>query len=201
VEIRGAGELLGESLSGLIDQIGYSMYSPFLEHAISGVERQRQIKRGEKPTIQDKQQKVEVNLHIPARFPDAYIPDVHLRLTMYKRIASSLDLEQLHELQIETIDRFGLLPDSAKNLFAIAELKLNAGSNDIKTMEIGPTGGHIKFVKDPNINIDQLMREIASNPLEYRFTGAESIQVIRKMPEAEDRFTLANEVITLIGND
>ena len=201
LEIRGAGELLGESQSGMIDQIGYSMYSTFLEQAISSIQRQRQIKRGEKPTIQDKQEKVDINLHIPARFPDAYIPDVHLRLTMYKRIASAIDTEQLHELQIETIDRFGLLPDATKNLFAIAELKLKSGLNDIKTIEIGPAGGHIKFVQNPNINIDRLMREIANNPLEYRFTSAESIQVIRQMPEPEHRFTLANEVLELIAND
>ena len=200
LEIRGAGELLGESQSGMIDQIGYSMYSTFLEQAISSIQRQRQIKRGEKPTIQDKQEKVDINLHIPARFPDAYIPDVHLRLTMYKRIASAIDTEQLDELQIETIDRFGLLPDAAKSLFGIAELKLKSGLSDIKGMEIGPAGGHIKFVQNPNINIDQLMREIANNPLEYRFTGAESIQIIRQMPEPEHRFTLANEVLDLVSN-
>lgn len=186
----------------MIDQIGYSMYSTFLEQAIASIQRQKQIKRGEKPISKDYAiEKIDINLHVPARFPDRYIPDVHLRLTMYKRIASTVMHEQLHELQIETIDRFGLLPDSAKNLFAIAELKLKSVANDIKEFDIGPRGGRIIFKKDPNINIDELMREIAKNPLEYRFTGAESIQVIREMPMPEDRFNLANEVLNLISND
>jgi len=201
LEIRGAGELLGESQSGMIDQIGYSMYSNFLEQAIASIQRARQIKRGEKPKAGSSQEKVDINLHIPARFPDAYIPDVHLRLTMYKRIASAIDQEQLHELQIEAIDRFGLLPDAAKNLFNIAELKLAAAEHDIKELEIGPAGGRINFVPKPNINIDRLMRTIASKPLEYRFTGAESIQITREMATAEQRFELAKEVLELVRND
>jgi transcription-repair coupling factor (superfamily II helicase) len=200
LEIRGAGELLGESQSGSIDQIGYSMYSNFLEQAIASIQRAQQIKRGEKPTTPSRQDKVEINLHVPARFPDSYIPDVHLRLTMYKRIASASSQEQLHELQVETIDRFGLLADNAKNLFQIAELKLMAAEYDVKEFEIGPAGGRLNFVKDPNINIDRLMRAIASNPLEYRFTGAESIQIMRKMPESEQRFELAKEIFELINN-
>jgi transcription-repair coupling factor (superfamily II helicase) len=201
LEIRGAGELLGESQSGMIDQIGYSMYSSFLEQAIASIQRARQIKRGEKPTPSHKHEKIEVNLHIPARFADSYIPDVHLRLTMYKRIASAASHEQLHEIQVESIDRFGLLSDAAKNLFKIAELKLTAAQHDIKEFEIGPSGGRVVFLKDPNINIDRLMRVIASKPLEYRFTGAESIQIVRDMPEAEQRFELADEIFELICND
>jgi transcription-repair coupling factor (superfamily II helicase) len=200
LEIRGAGELLGESQSGAIDQIGYSMYSSFLEQAIAGIQRARKIKKGEKVSAINIQDRVEINLNIPARFPSVYLPDVHLRLTMYKRIASAASSEQLEELQVETIDRFGLLPDAAKNLFQIAELKLRAAQHDIKVLEVGPSGGVIKFVKNPDINIDQLMRAVASNPREYRFTGAESIQVSRKMPDVEQRFALIEDVFELISN-
>ena len=200
LEIRGAGELLGESQSGMIDQIGYSMYSTFLEQAIADIQRARQIKRGEVPSSAARQDKVEINLHIPARFPDAYIPDVHLRLTMYKRIASTSDLEHLKELQIEAIDRFGLLPDSARNLFLIAELKLRCAQVDIKSLEIGPRGGHVVFFENPNINLDQLMREIANNPLEFRFTGAESMQIMRDMPIDSDRTNLVEEILGLVSN-
>ncbi len=206
LEIRGAGELLGESQSGMIDQIGYSMYSSFLEQAISSIERARKIKRGE--TVADKtldekysHGTVDINLNIPARFPDAYIPDVHLRLTMYKRIASAINQEQLEELQVESIDRFGLLPDSAKNLFKIAELKLEAVHHDIKTLDVGPTGGVIKFVANPQINIDRLMRAIANSPREFRFTGAESIHVSRDMPDPEQRFEMIANVFDLLRND
>ena len=208
LEIRGAGELLGESQSGMIDQIGYSMYSAFLEQAIASIQRQRKIKKGElRPTDPeaqanfDVQEKVDINMHIPARFPDDYIPDVHLRLTMYKRIASAATDEQLKELQVETIDRFGLLPDSAKNLFEIAQLKLTAAQRDILSVDVGPSGGNIKFVPNPQINIDRLMRAIASKPNEYRFSGAESVQISRDMPEAEHRFEMINYVFELIRND
>ncbi len=200
LEIRGAGELLGESQSGTIDQIGYSMYSSFLEQAISSIQRARKIKKGEQVSAIHVQDRVDINLNVPARFPSAYIPDVHLRLTMYKRIASAVNSEQLEELQVETIDRFGLLPDAAKNLFQIAELKLRAAAHDIKTLEVGPSGGVIKFVENPNINIEQLMRAVASNPNEYRFTGTESIQVSREMPDSDTRFKLVEDVFTLVGN-
>ena len=206
LEIRGAGELLGESQSGMIDQIGYSMYSAFLEQAISSIQRARRIKKGE-PLNDDNtatsyaHEKVDINLHIPARFPDAYIPDVHLRLTMYKRIASAGSGEQLEELQVETIDRFGLLPDAAKNLFTIAELKLEAAKHDIKSLEVGPTGGVVKFIENPQINIERLMRAIASQPKEFRFTGAESFQVKRDMADAEQRFEMIADVFDLIRND
>jgi len=201
LEIRGAGELLGESQSGTIDQIGYSMYSSFLEQAISSIQRARKVKNGEKVTAINIQDRVDINLNVPARFPSAYIPDVHLRLTMYKRIASAVNGEQLDELQVEAIDRFGLLPNAATNLFQIAELKLRAARYDIKLLEVGPSGGVIKFIENPDINIDKLMRAVANNPREYRFTGAESIQVSRDMPEAEDRFTLIEDVFALISND
>ena len=201
LEIRGAGELLGESQSGMIDQVGYSMYSTFLEQAIASIERQRKKKQGEKVAPLDVQGKVEINLNVPARFPDAYIPDVHLRLTMYKRIASAVSNEQLHELQVETIDRFGLLPDAAKNLFAIAELKLRSAQRDIKSVEVGPSGSLIKFVSNPDINIDALMRMIASKPLEYRFVGTESIQITRDMQTEQERFELVNEVLEIVKND
>lgn len=206
LEIRGAGELLGESQSGMIDQIGYSMYSAFLEQAIATIQRERRKKRGE-PSIEagddaDSQYagKVEINLHIPTRFPDAYIPDVHVRLTMYKRIASVRTQDQLQELQIETIDRFGLLPDAAKNLFTIAQIKIRAKKHDVCEIEVGPKGGQIKFIENPNINIDNLMRTIASNPLAFKFNGASSVQITRDMETAEERFHLIDEFFAIIAN-
>ncbi len=201
LEIRGAGELLGESQSGSIDQIGYSMYSNFLEQAIADIQRKKQIKRGEKPSVPNLQEKIEIDLSVPARFPDDYIPDVHMRLTMYKRIANTSNKENLQELQIEMIDRFGLLPDAAKNLFAIAELKLLATLLDIKSLSVGPKGGLIKFNENPQINIDRLMRTVAQNPNEYRFNGAESVQITREMQSTDERFLMVNELFSLISND
>jgi transcription-repair coupling factor (superfamily II helicase) len=200
LEIRGAGELLGESQSGMIDQIGYSLYSTFLEQAIATIQRERKRKRGEKVTVEQEIKRAELNFHIPARFPDAYLPDVHLRLTMYKRISNADDPAQLDELQTECIDRFGLLPDAAKNLFTIAGLKLAATHCDIRRMEVGPSGGEVEFNSEPTINIDALMQHVAKHPREYRFAGTEKIHIQRDMPEAEDRFALAREFLELIKN-
>ncbi len=198
LEIRGAGELLGESQSGMIDQIGYSLYSSFLDQAIDSIQRARKKKRGEKIDEPVRQNQVEVNLNIPARFPDDYIPDVHLRLTLYKRIATASIQQQLEELQIEFIDRFGLLPDAAKNLFRIAQIKIIASRYDIKSIDIGPAGGAIKFHANPRINLDNLMREVASKPNEFRFSGAESIQLTRATQEPEQRFKLVDDVVALL---
>ena len=120
---------------------------------------------------------------------------------MYKRIASASSPEQLHELQVETIDRFGLIPDAAKNLFSIAQLKLKSARHDIKSVEAGPTGGVIKFQTNPNINVDGLMRAIAAQPQEYKFSGTETIQVSRSMPDSEHRIKMIEDVIELISND
>jgi len=174
-----------------------------LEQAITSIQRKRKIKRGEPVNETDgsssyTDQRVEINLNIPARFPDAYLPDVHLRLTMYKRIASARSREQLEELEIETIDRFGLLPDAAKHLFRIAELKLKAAQCDIKSIEVGPAGGSVKFLEDPQINIDNMMRTIATSPAEYRFAGTESIQISREMPEPADRFEMVIDVLEMV---
>ena len=117
LEIRGAGELLGEEQSGQIEEIGFSLYSELLDRAV------RALKSGKVPDFDlTSEHDAEVELHIPALIPDDYLADVHARLTLYKRIASARDTDALRELQVEMIDRFGLLPDSVKNLFAAAAL-------------------------------------------------------------------------------
>ncbi|NND81951.1 MAG: transcription-repair coupling factor [Gammaproteobacteria bacterium] len=201
LEIRGAGELLGESQSGMIDSVGYSLYSSYLDQAIADIQSQRRRKRGEVSAAPKASRKVDINLHIPARFPDAYIPDVTLRLNMYKRITACHTQEQLKELQIETIDRFGLLPDSAKNLFAIAQIKLQAAELDVLEIELGPSGGLIRFAANPDINIDRLMREVAANPNRLKFNSAESIRINQQSEDAESRLLLVRELLVLVAHD
>lgn len=198
LEIRGAGELLGESQSGMIDQIGYSMYSNFLDQAIASIQRERRRKRGEPLAPIETGLRPELNLHIPARFPDAYIPDVHLRLTMYKRITEAASPEQLEELQIEAVDRFGLLPDAAKNLFRLAAQKLEAARCDVKSIDVGPRGGLIEFHPHPAINLERLMTKVTNSPQQFKFSGAEKIRVAREMPEADERFSLVEELLELV---
>ena len=198
LEIRGAGELLGESQSGSIDEIGYTLYSTFLDQAIADLNKQKGKPQEDNQQVHEK---TEVNLYIPARFPDDYIPDVHLRLTMYKRISSAISNEQLYDLQVETIDRFGLLPDAAKNLFAVAELKLLVKKLDIKSIEAGPKGGKIVFAENPDINLDALMHAIANNPQQFSLKDSQTLQIKRDLPEAEQRFELVKEIAKLLSND
>ena len=118
LEIRGAGELLGEEQSGQIQEIGFALYMEMLERAVNA------LKSGKIPQLdQPMHQGPEVDLHVASLLPDNYLPDVHLRLVLYKRIAAAANADELRELQVEMIDRFGLLPEPAKNLFRIAELQ------------------------------------------------------------------------------
>jgi len=136
LEIRGAGELLGEGQSGQIAEVGFSLYTELLERAV------RSIKQGKIPDFDSKTRHgADVQLHIPALIPDDYLPDVHTRLTLYKRIASAPNSDALHELQVEMVDRFGVLPDPCKHLFIGAELKLAADPLGILKLELGERGG------------------------------------------------------------
>ncbi|KAG0741362.1 hypothetical protein G6F24_016733 [Rhizopus arrhizus] len=119
-------------------EVGFSLYTELLERAV------RSIKQGKLPDLDagEEVRGAEVELHVPALIPEDYLPDVHTRLTLYKRISSARDSDALRELQVEMIDRFGLLPDAAKHLFAIAELKLKA-TLGIRKLDLGENGGRI----------------------------------------------------------
>ena len=118
LEIRGAGELLGEEQSGHIQAIGFTLYLEMLERAVNA------IKSGKQPELGAAlDEGIEVNLHLPALIPDDYLPDVNMRLTLYKRLANCQTENHLHELQVEMIDRFGLLPEPVKTLFELARLR------------------------------------------------------------------------------
>jgi len=130
MEIRGAGELLGEGQSGQMQEIGFTLYLELLERAVEA------LKAGREPELdRPLDHGTEIDLGIPALLPDDYLPDVHTRLIQYKRIASASDKTELRELQVEMIDRFGLLPDPTKNLFRITELKLGATPLGIKKLK------------------------------------------------------------------
>ena len=111
MEIRGAGELLGESQSGMVDEIGFTLYTEYLNRAIKSITADPSLVSNQF-SIDTSSKSTEINLHIPTLFPESYLPDVHTRLVMYKRIANASDREELRELRIEMMDRFGLLPQS-----------------------------------------------------------------------------------------
>lgn len=193
LEIRGAGELLGEEQSGQMQEIGFALYMEMLEHVVTA------IKEGRTPALDAPlHQGPEVNLHVPALIPEDYMPDVHLRLTLYKRIAAAPDLSALRELQVEMIDRFGLLPDFAKNLFAITELKLRAKQIGLRKVDIGPGGGSVTFAADTRVDVAKLIRFVQLNAKTHRFDGAQKIRFVQAMDKESDRFAAADKLLTAL---
>ncbi|MCE5232050.1 MAG: transcription-repair coupling factor [Mizugakiibacter sp.] len=194
LEIRGAGELLGEEQSGQIQEVGFSLYTELLERAV------RALKSGKVPDFDlSSEHETEVELHLPALIPDDYLPDVHARLTLYKRIASAPDAEALRELQVEMIDRFGLLPDAVKHLFAITELKLRATPLGIRKLDFGPAGGRVTFREKPNVDPLSVIRLIQQQPRTYRLDGQDKLKVAMELPGAAERLRAAQQLLDTLG--
>lgn len=191
LEIRGAGELLGEEQSGQMQTVGFSLFMEMLEQAVES------IKEGKTPNMdQPLKQGVEVNLHLSALIPDDYLPDVHSRLIIYKRIANASSSKELKELQIEMIDRFGLLPESVKNLFHTTELKLRAETMNIVKIDAGPTSGRIEFGADAIVDPLTLVKMVQSKPQTFKLEGAAKLRFSLNMEKTEDRFKAIERLLS-----
>ncbi|MEV8522332.1 transcription-repair coupling factor [Dyella marensis] len=194
LEIRGAGELLGDEQSGQIQEIGFGLYTELLERAV------RALKSGKVPDFDlSSEHETEVELHLPALIPDDYLPDVHTRLTLYKRIASARHDEALRDLQVEMIDRFGLLPEPTKTLFAIAGLKLMATPLGIRKLDFGPNGGRITFRDKPEVDPMAIIRLIQGQPRVYKLDGQDKLKVLLELPGAAERIRTAQEILVQLG--
>jgi transcription-repair coupling factor (superfamily II helicase) len=194
LEIRGAGELLGDEQSGQIQEIGFGLYTELLERAV------RALKSGKVPDFDlTSEHETEVELHLPALIPDDYLPDVHTRLTLYKRIASARDHHALRELQVEMIDRFGLLPDAVKQLFAIASLKLMATPLGIRKLDFGANGGRVTFRDKPDVDPMAIIRLIQSQPRVYKLDGQDKLKVNLELPGATERIRAAEDILGRLG--
>ena len=182
LEIRGAGELLGEAQSGQIHEVGFTLYMDLLERAVAA------LKAGRVPELdRPLDHGPEIDLQSPALIPDDYLPDVHSRLILYKRIASARDDGELRDLQVEMIDRFGLLPIPVKTLFRVTELKLRAMPVGVKKIEAGPKGGRIVFGPEPKVDAAKLVRLIQQQPKVYKLDGKDKLRFIKDLPDAETR--------------
>ncbi|TAN47511.1 MAG: transcription-repair coupling factor [Methylococcaceae bacterium] len=191
LEIRGAGELLGEGQSGNMEEIGFSLYTELLERAVNA------IKSGKQPELIDAplESGPEIDLQCPALIPDDYLPDVHVRLVLYKRIAGAANDEELRALQVEMIDRFGLLPAQSKNLFAIAELKLAASKLGIRKIEAGPSGGRILFNAEPDIDPLKIIQLIQTQPKAYKLDGPEKLRFFAPLADGAARLAFIGELL------
>ena len=190
LEIRGAGELLGEDQSGQMAEIGFSLYTELLARAIES------IRKGEIPD-EDSMRHVgaEIDLQAPALIPETYIGDVHTRLTLYKRISAAKTDEQIRELQVEMIDRFGLLPDPVKNLFNVAMLRQLADAIGISKIHLGEEGGRIRFVDRPKIDPLNLIQLIQSKSQTFRLEGSSLLRIKLELPDVQSRIEFARGLI------
>ncbi|WP_309043096.1 transcription-repair coupling factor [Marinobacter sediminicola] len=171
LEIRGAGELLGDEQSGQIESIGFTLYMQLLDEAVKAI-REGRTPNAELPLSHG----TEMNLRIPALIPEDYLPDVHNRLMLYKRIASVSDREGLKELQVEMIDRFGLLPEPAKNLMRQTELRLQAEALGIVKVDAGKEWARLEFGNSTPVDPLVLIKKMQSAPDAYRLEGANSFR-------------------------
>jgi len=193
LEIRGAGELLGEDQSGQMAEVGFTLYTELLERAV------RSIRQGKLPDLDGVESRgAEVELNIPALIPDDYLPDVHTRLTLYKRISSAKDVDALRELQVEMIDRFGLLPDPAKHLFAVAELKLQATALGIRKLDLGPASGRLQFESKPNVDPMTVIQLIQKQPKHYAMEGPDKLRIKLELADAPSRLQAARGLLAAL---
>jgi transcription-repair coupling factor (superfamily II helicase) len=181
LEIRGAGELLGAEQSGQIQEIGFALYTELLQRAVNA------LRAGQIPDLETSGPLgPEIDLRVVALLPEAYMPDVHMRLVMYKRIASAEDVEALRALQVEMIDRFGLLPEPAKTLFALTELKLAAARVGVAKIDAGPGGGRIVFRPDASVDPLSLVRIAQSSP-DFRLDGSGTLRFAAPLDDPDER--------------
>ncbi|MGR9101068.1 MAG: transcription-repair coupling factor, partial [Gammaproteobacteria bacterium] len=196
MEIRGAGELLGDDQSGQIQEIGFTLYTELLERAVSA------LKSGRQPELEAPMEfGPEVDLQCPALIPEDYLPDIHARLVLYKRIANAGTAEDLRELQIEMIDRFGLLPEPVKNLFSVTELKQQAVKLGIKKIEVGASGGRLVFNPEPKIDAGQLILLIQTQPQCYKFDGADRLKIIKAFGSTEAKLEFITRLLDKLKID
>lgn len=194
LEIRGAGELLGDEQSGQMEGIGYSLYMELLEEAIES------IKSGTTPGMdRPLRHGAEVNLRLPALIPNDYLADVHQRLVLYKQISGAKNNNELRELQVGMIDRFGLLPESVKNLFRQTQLKLKAVKLGVIKIDAGPDNGRFEFAPETHINPLVLVKLVQSQPQRYGLDGGNKLKFKLEMQTPEQRFQALERLLQMIA--
>ncbi len=193
LEIRGAGELLGDEQSGHIQTIGFTLYSEMLEQTIKLMKAGKQLNL-DKPL----QESTEINLRIPALIPDSYLPDVHLRLLMYKRIANAQSNDELRELKVEMIDRFGLLTEPVNFLFSVTELKLQAERLGIAKIEANVKVGKMYFKSDTVVDPYSLVRIVQEQPQIYNLSAGNELRFHHDNLDPAERLEFVKNTLTLL---
>ena len=193
LEIRGAGEVLGDEQSGEMQQIGFQLYADMLKAAVAA------LKAGKEPDLsQPLGVTTEINLHVAARLPQEYCSDIHERLVLYKRLASCESVADLDLLREELVDRFGPTPEPAQALVACHRLRLAARPLGVVKVDAGPERTTLHFVKDPPFDTGKLILLVQKDG-RIRFAGPDRIRIERAAPTLSDRVALVRDFLARLG--
>ncbi|HEX4883620.1 MAG TPA: TRCF domain-containing protein, partial [Casimicrobiaceae bacterium] len=187
LEIRGAGEVLGEEQSGEMAQVGFQLYADMLKAAVSALKAGREPNLAEPLGIT-----TEINLHVPALLPDVYCSDVHERLVLYKRLASAESADELDTLQEELVDRFGALPEPAQALLASHRLRLVAKPLGVVKVDAAPGRTTVQFGKEAGFDPGRLILLVQRDG-RVRFAGPDRVRIERAAPSLGERVDLVRD--------
>ncbi|MCL4791381.1 MAG: transcription-repair coupling factor, partial [Gammaproteobacteria bacterium] len=182
---------LGEDQSGQIQEIGFELYNDMLMRTVKALES------GLEPGLDSAlPPAIEINLHLPALLPEDYLPDVHLRLVHYKRIASARTEQALRELQIELIDRFGPLPEATRNLFRLTALRLCAEPLALRRLDAGPAGGFVEFGPATTVSPVWLVKLLRDELGTYRLDRQQKLRFKAELDDNAARFCFVEKLVS-----
>ncbi len=193
LEIRGAGEVLGESQSGNMMEIGFQLYSDMLAEAVKA------LRAGKEPDLlAPMQATTEINLHAPALLPADYCGDVHLRLSFYKKLATAQSGEQIDRLLEEIVDRFGKLPPPAQTLIDVHRLRVLSQPYGVQKVDAAPGVTAISFRPNPPVDPMAIIQLIQKNR-HIKLAGNDKLRIERELPEVRDRAQLVRDILRSLG--
>jgi transcription-repair coupling factor (superfamily II helicase) len=193
LEIRGAGEVLGENQSGNMMEVGFQLYNEMLSEAV------RSLKAGQEPDLLSPLSvTTDINLHAPALLPDDYCGDVHLRLSFYKRLATAKNSEQIDALLEEIVDRFGKLPPQAQTLIDVHRLRVLAKPYGVVKVDAAPGVIHITFRPNPPIDSMRIIELVQKNR-HIKLAGNEKLRIERELKDPKDRAQMVRDVLRSLG--
>jgi transcription-repair coupling factor (superfamily II helicase) len=181
LEIRGAGEVLGESQSGGIHDVGFALYTEMLDAAVKSLKSGKEIDLTKPLSIA-----TEVNLHTPALLPDVYCADVHERLVLYKRLANCATDEELERLTEELVDRFGALPEPTRTLLEAHRLRIQGAPLGVAKIDAAPSGIVVQFIPDPPVDAKRVIALVQSNRI-YKLPGPDRVRIDMKHDDLKAR--------------
>jgi transcription-repair coupling factor (superfamily II helicase) len=187
LEIRGAGEVLGESQSGEMQEVGFNLYVRMLDSAV------RSLKNGREPDLSAPLEvATEINLHVPALLPADYCSDVHERLVLYKRLANCETPQALEALQEELVDRFGLLPDPARALIECHRLRILGKPLGLARIDASESAILLQFVPKPPIEPSRVLN-LVQKKRHYRLAGQDKLRIELALPDIKARVAAIRE--------